>query len=154
MSVRLTIHLFWGKAHPLPIHGDSFSFISLLHCPWAASLEHIDFDWGVLSTLVLLFVGIWCVVWGLLWAWGRSWASCLVCERETLLTWEICFKGECLKDMLAGPSREGLSVRTSVVPYSIFWLIKIDDYSYGSISICPMNDWCKFYPSWLIHSCC
>ena len=47
-------------------------------------------------------------------------------------------KGERLRDFLAGPSREGLSVRTLVVPFSVIDLI-IDDYYYGSILICLCN---------------
>ena len=112
MSVRLTIHLSWGKAHPLPIHGDSFSFISLLHCSWAASLEHIDFDWGILSALVLLFVGIWCVVWGLFLELeeGYKFVALYVRERPLWLgrfaskvnAWKICWLDPLGKDSASG----------------------------------------------------
>ena len=86
---------------------------------------------------VLLLVGSWCDKCGFARGSLRKVVS-IACVRESFVLGESTFKGECLRDLLAGPSREGLSVRTLVVPFSVIDLI-IDDYCYGSILIFLCN---------------
>ena len=87
--------------------------------------------------LGLLLVGSWCDKCGFARGSLRKVVS-FSCVRESFVLGESTSKGECLRDLLAGPSREGLSVRTLVVPFSVIDLI-IDDYCYGSILICLCN---------------
>ena len=67
---------------------------------------------------VLLLVGSWCDKCGFARGSLRKVVS-IDCVRENFCFGISTSKGECLRDLLAGPSREGLSVRTLVVPFSV-----------------------------------
>ena len=108
-----------------------------LPLPWAASfwivLDSVEF----IVLRVLLLVGSWCDKCGFARGSLRKVES-TSCVRESFCLGRSTSKGECLRDLLAGPSWEGFDVRTFGCTLLCYWLI-IDDYYYGSTLICLCN---------------